>query len=482
MNRGDLPGYYWDEDKKRYFKIQANHLVPEAAKYAKGNVNQERRISKKRKTETQQKAKRQSALMRKAPVLNSSVLGGTGLGRELGVDQRYRQYGMQKDAALVSQWKAERLDVQLPLKYRADARVRQVHHVPWSGKVIVAATQSTSGHSVLLDYHYDWDEASESVFLGFNTISPITAFNSSIACVSYRRGNAEGHELDSLMIACAEQYQVGNVSFRALRYGDEGHLTCGWDVTLGSTGSSIGDSAFHLATTRAAIIGSFGIAVIDCEGRLRQRIPAPEESEEWPQCAPCVEWLNQNTVLYGVKEDKYSVMLWDTRTPDGKAARFQLHKRLTGLLNPQTDDTTDFGPFHFFNSDFYRYPIHRNPYEILASTNHDINLFDTRMPSINGRDPPVLTMPHVHGGPRLHYAAKGSLIAAVDRDNIVQVYSTRTGAKVSALDAPVWRPRKLESPALHHLSWYDDNDRGSTLLAVQGNGIVRWTWGSPDDE
>lgn len=46
MFRGDLPGMYWDDDKKKYFKIQANHVAPEGAKYSRENVKKETEASR----------------------------------------------------------------------------------------------------------------------------------------------------------------------------------------------------------------------------------------------------------------------------------------------------------------------------------------------------------------------------------------------------------------------------------------------------
>ena len=85
MERGSIPGYYFDEEKKKYFKITANHVAPPKAKYSKSNVKREHREKKKRKVEGEQEVKRHRQTVRPSRILERSVsTGGIGLQRELG--------------------------------------------------------------------------------------------------------------------------------------------------------------------------------------------------------------------------------------------------------------------------------------------------------------------------------------------------------------------------------------------------------------
>lgn len=38
MNGREIPGYYFDTTKNKYFKIQANHIAPQGSQYSKQNV------------------------------------------------------------------------------------------------------------------------------------------------------------------------------------------------------------------------------------------------------------------------------------------------------------------------------------------------------------------------------------------------------------------------------------------------------------
>lgn len=52
MNRGNIPGFYYDEEKNKYFKITADHLVPDKnVKYSHGSADLQQRQVKKRKIE-----------------------------------------------------------------------------------------------------------------------------------------------------------------------------------------------------------------------------------------------------------------------------------------------------------------------------------------------------------------------------------------------------------------------------------------------
>lgn len=319
--------------------------------------------------------------------------------------------------------------------------------------------------SALFGCKWEWEAVSGN---GLVEIPPaylaIAAFNSGVSTISTGIYGQMAH-----VVACADQHQVGNVFMGMLlkQFLEPDDMPSpGIYLTLGSPGSSLGDSAIHSRSGNAAIIGTCGMFIVDPQSNVANSRPKAPSSTDWPRCEPCINWLDTNTVVYGAKPHHgYSVMLWDVRTSDGRAPRFNVRERLTGIFNPT------------------KYGIHGlgDEHQILASTNRRIDLFDTRMPNTRMQDTPVLSFPHVHGGPRLQNAANGHLVAAVDADNVVQVYSIHTGMKIGSLTPPEWRPKRLESPILRQLMWYDDMRNGPTLQAVRGNGIVRWVWGGGRD-
>lgn len=82
-----LPGFYYDAEKKKYFKIQANHVAAHgsASKYSKAAVRkeaEEQREQKRRKLFEQRERKMR---VQRSRVLESPLGGGWGVTRELGV-------------------------------------------------------------------------------------------------------------------------------------------------------------------------------------------------------------------------------------------------------------------------------------------------------------------------------------------------------------------------------------------------------------
>lgn len=177
----------------------------------------------------------------------------------------------------------------------------------------------------------------------------------------------------------------------------------GFYCTIGGTGSTIGDCSINPTTDSAAIIGSSGIYELDHALNVKSSYPISSDPD-WPHCELSINWINPNVLLYGSKAEEqrgYSAMLWDTRTSDGKTARFNVRERLTGVFNPG-----NYGAV----AQYWQYGL-QNDFEILASSNRRIDLFDMRMPA-TGRlsNAPVYSFKHVHGGPRLQRAAAGMKI------------------------------------------------------------------------
>ena len=82
-----LPGFHYDAEKKKYFKIQPNHVAAHgsARKYSKASLQkeaEERREQKRRKLFEQRE---KTTRLRRSRVLQSPLGGGWGLMRELGV-------------------------------------------------------------------------------------------------------------------------------------------------------------------------------------------------------------------------------------------------------------------------------------------------------------------------------------------------------------------------------------------------------------
>lgn len=81
-----IPGYHWDETRKKYFKIQPNHIAAPNSRYSEQSIKKEaegQAILKKQKLHHERELQTRIA----QPRLRDHLLGGSaGLGRELGHD------------------------------------------------------------------------------------------------------------------------------------------------------------------------------------------------------------------------------------------------------------------------------------------------------------------------------------------------------------------------------------------------------------
>ncbi|KAM7206241.1 WD repeat-containing protein 21 [Rhypophila sp. PSN 637] len=81
---GAILGYYYDEEKKRYFKIEDSRTAPEQASWASGNVKRRRLEDQKEEAKREREAKNAGRIKRAIKVWDQPLVGGCFLKRELG--------------------------------------------------------------------------------------------------------------------------------------------------------------------------------------------------------------------------------------------------------------------------------------------------------------------------------------------------------------------------------------------------------------
>ena len=106
----ELPGYYYDEIKKKYFKIQENHLAPPSSAYSRGAIERNAVLTLARK----QKQDREQ-LEREQTIQHSKVLKHSSLGREIGC--RKTGTGVRWDAWAKGLKRREALQVVVEVHY-----------------------------------------------------------------------------------------------------------------------------------------------------------------------------------------------------------------------------------------------------------------------------------------------------------------------------------------------------------------------------
>ncbi|KAM3422781.1 hypothetical protein BST61_g263 [Cercospora zeina] len=152
MNRGNIPGYYFDEEKKKYFKITSDHAAPIDAKYSKANVQrekQEKRALKKQKFEERVIRKQ---TVNQAKSLTSALLKTT-LQRELGHRTDGYLRGV-RDEAVINGLEQSSLIPRIQ-GFNSHPLVRDALYMPDRASTLFATVQNAAATCV---YCYDWED------------------------------------------------------------------------------------------------------------------------------------------------------------------------------------------------------------------------------------------------------------------------------------------------------------------------------------
>lgn len=419
-----------DEEKKKYFKITANHGLEANQKYTKSNVRYEKQVAKKRKVEQRDQKKRQAQTIKRSRLLSIPEYAGVGLHREIGV-RSLTVDRAHADEAFVSQLRYE--DV-----YTAQGTVLSAHPLPSSSHTLltqVGGRDSSYIFSTDGDISHSererWPSALDDSSLVHYTAFPSLAMSTSVwppqdpqkllACTS---GGFENVFIGSL----AHEDRVTRPEIKLSIGNDETTL---WDSAISPTGET------------AAVGGSDRIIQLSMEGRILARLPGAAYSR-------AVSWLNASTIAANSGKE---LLLWDTRTY-GSSSRFRCRSAITGVRTVPSS----------------------NGNQLLLSTNQNISLQDTRML----RSKPLLDFGILHEGPQLIFDVNNRDLVALGhkegRRDEVRILSLRTGQVLKTLDVPEAAKKKRPT----QLVWRED-DRGVEFLqACIGERIGRWCWNSDD--
>ncbi|KAI6863805.1 hypothetical protein D0864_02027 [Hortaea werneckii] len=432
MNIGQIPGYYYDEVKKKYFKIQANHVAPAGAKYSKANVNREKRESKRRRLDEHQREYRYAQTVRPSGTL-SHPLTTASLGREIGLREPPNDQAA-RESYIVSALKPEILQVEPPNATASSGSLFgafEVQHPNFAPSTLLAYNHG-AGSSI---YNMPLSKKRGEMMQA----TPNAAFNTSIVSMHV----CCNPDLEPKMIACLRQPSGAGGN---LFIGDALHQP--WDVPritspeffvkLGHSAHldpALWASAIECHDDNLAVSGSEGVYVIDVAvGQCNHHPKVEHESKS-------IAWLDPQVIAFS---EGRKVALYDCRS-GGKAIRYTRPKNITGLTAPGKDG------------------LH-----ILISDNKRLELFDTRMDSR-----PLFGIRHIHAGPQLEFSClNDSVVAALSSDNEINTYSLLSGEALKTLP---W-VRTVGEPLFGQLRWIEDREGGPVLQACHGKDIVRWSF------
>ncbi|KAK4505353.1 hypothetical protein PRZ48_003316 [Zasmidium cellare] len=449
MNRGNLPGYYFDEEKKKYFKIQANHIVPENAKYSKTNAKIERRETKKRKRKDKyhRDVVRMQTVVRAKPFTHP-LLSGAGLRRELGRSP-YRAQHTQRDAAFVNGLEASETELEIQGYTPEQASLADAHWISDISQMLVAVRHGVASHAVYT-FHCEGDWGAKKTC---ERDQPLHAFHDPIRSFEYISEASDTYSPGrAFILASSAQTNLvsGNVFLALVRdIGSDDDLPPYSDpevLKIGTEYDLTWDCKFERENWRFACGGTFGATV-------RNVVPAwvdfaKLEAEDSGEVF-ALDWLNPNTLALGLKpfsecRGNHAVVLWDIRSR-GTVQRIQRPDKISGLRR-----------------------LDRTGNNLVVASSHDINLYDLRYASKNT---PVVNFEHKTGSPTVHMSILNEdLLATTDHRNQVQVYSLRSGTHLRSLLPYRGRKGLISKPR-----WQNDPRGVPYLQACVGNTIQRWS-------
>jgi len=434
MHIGQIPGYYYDDEKKKYFKVQANHVAPAGAKYSKSNVNREKRESKKRKLDEREQDARARQTVRPARIMQHPISGGVGLMREGGNREQIVDI-CDRDAFFTSQLKASRHDIRPPNGYSStNGSLFDTTAVPGTSDRVFAYNHS-GGSTVYVSPRLDPDPLSALELSIPLKMNPTVAFNS--ALVGLHALNND--EVPTMVVCTREPHASGNLYIGNAGHHDREVFRQDSILRLGTQqDSSLWASAVSPTSASLAVSGTEAVHLVDITAaKVTMRMTLEYESR-------AITWWDSRTVAFGEREN---VVLWDIRSR-GRVVRFKRKKPITGIQSPD----------------------HYNGVHLLVADNRRMDLYDTRMEKA-----PLFVFKHLHQGPQLQFdCSTGGLVAALDANNDIQVYSLRTATLLSTLR----RPPQASNSLLQNLRWAESG----VLQACQDHSVVQWTFGGREDD
>ncbi|KAK4984855.1 hypothetical protein LTR50_006326 [Elasticomyces elasticus] len=448
MDGREIPGFYYDAEKKKYFKVVANHLAPQGAKYSHDGVKEERRKAKKRKLDEVTSSKRQVECVRRSRALLHPSTAGIALSRELGYHRRSETHDAQ--VAAFARRLQERCVLDISQGNDNDPQT-----------ILDFDTRSEDGVLVLGTNTPTWNSSSMlSLFTqSYENCDLIEFLPSRITSVSLMRPpgcriitTTEGtHDANSVM-NYNSVHILGPTQIRLFScelYNAGVHEP---NTLLDAVACPFGDD------DKIAVVGTevSSVSSVSLSG------PRSHEIETRGR-KPRVCWLSRDIVVTG--NESGEVILHDVRARDA-ALRF-LHPNPVAGLRPAGEHS-----------------------RILVAGGPNMLLYDVRGALHNGRPLPGDGTP----GAVLKFACRNylndqqavfdvsvpsSLVVARDDDNAVRLYSLLTGEVLRVLseaDAPwkrVWFRR---------LRCIESRDAGTTLMGCRGSRVLEWAFGGEADD
>lgn len=326
MNRGNIPGYYYDDEKKKYFKIQANHIAPTNAKYSKTNVNQEQRQKREIKRRKVQENRVLRETVKRAQILRHPLLTGCGLQRELG-NRPQSLNRASRDTVFVQGLETSYLE--LNVTGFVHTGVTDAQRLPYD-RSLLAVTLYRGSHAVCL-YDFFHDPVVSKVL---PAQQPIVAFPEKIVSMESAMISSSRY-----LLASGNQFSSGYYYFGSL---DVERSTNMFPITELRSIRTLWASKMNPSMPIAAFTGTGAVVVTSVEAP-RPSIGVQRLDNDTESFA--LDWLSPYVLTYGITHEetnlqfRHCAYLWDVRIKNGNnvaanAARIKRAQRITGIKRP----------------------------------------------------------------------------------------------------------------------------------------------------
>ncbi|KJY01446.1 hypothetical protein TI39_contig290g00021 [Zymoseptoria brevis] len=435
MNRGSIPGYYFDEEKKKYFKVLPHHKAPTNAKYSKSNAVREQKEAKRRKVENHERLVLRSQTVIRHRLLDNPLIGGGGILREHGAQSSSVSAAHQ--AAAVAQGLGRCGDHQFIRGGRTLVDLHRFEHhlalgMSYNTQTVVFRYERLQSEPLLPVYR---PEETDFLFL-IPHERLVATCSTTISGTPY-------------MLACASASDTAEVRFCDVATPIAPIRPTLWILAYGLYSCTINQT-----TNDVAFAGS---RILTVRNMLDHGNPSYIALPEYVESS-AVEWVDANTVAFGSSKNTYSrmrkvfrehaVMLWDIRVnsqscADATALRLTSRQRVTGIERPDESGNN-----------------------LVVTTNHSITLHDLRNLR---KDRPVLSFDHQSEGMTAHTSIyHGDLLAAIDEQQRIQIYSLRLGKRLKTF-------ANKSSDPVRNVRWFEDGQSSPSLQACCGHTVRTWS-------
>ncbi|KAF4766388.1 hypothetical protein HAV15_010998 [Penicillium sp. str.  len=459
----EIPGFYYDPEKKKYFKIQANHAAAPNAQYSQQSVKRKRSeltVNKRNKTRLRQREEKET--IRKAASLKNPLVH---LQREVGaVETSFR--ARQEQQARIQASQLHRGELHRFEPWPNSYSIRHVLRNPRSGTLIASSARGyESSVSVCFpdidESQWRYDHTMERVLFR----EPYWLGSMSLSHSGYLLATMnEGPQGDCFLSAhlLPEPDEGGNYRWPTFSHpirirphypmsfwcsaaqptGSSAHFAIGTSEGL----HTLEGTSSHWSLSKKPFKGN---TVSTHTGRRSDRSQSKHSVH-------AVEWMSQDVIAAGQKNSK--IFLHDLRS-GGSATRLQHNDSVMEMK--QMDE-----------------------YRLVAAGPRSLRMYDLRFApkALKPQDSskPYLTFPDFSSLPipTFDLSTELGLLASPSQHCRIQLFSLQTGLQVPS---PLTRHQYSSPPSCVRFEYGNDTPewrgpQGPSLLVGTDDAVEQWTW------